>query len=79
MATTAKQAARELIVLLPDQSSWDDIMYQLYVKQKIEEGLADISAGDNKGDATLSCHLPPSAARVDGTVTTCPSAAQACG
>ena len=45
MATTAKQAARELIEHLPDQSSWDDIMYQLYVKQKIEEGLADIGTG----------------------------------
>jgi hypothetical protein len=34
MATTAKQAAKELIKRLPDQSSWDDIMYQLDVKQK---------------------------------------------
>lgn len=42
---TPKQAAKELIEHLPDQSSWDDIMYELYVKQKIEEGLADIEAG----------------------------------
>jgi predicted transcriptional regulator len=45
MATTAKQAVKELIEHLPDQASWDDIMYQLYAKQKIEEGLADIDAG----------------------------------
>lgn len=42
---TPKQAAKQLIEQLPDQASWDDIMYELYVKQKIEEGLADIEAG----------------------------------
>ncbi len=43
--STAKQAAREIIDHLPEQASWNDIMYELYVKQKIEEGLADIEAG----------------------------------
>jgi len=42
---TPKQAARQLIDHLPDQASWDDIMYELYVKEKIEAGLADIKAG----------------------------------
>ena len=42
---TPKQAAKDLIEYLPDQASWNDIMYELYVKQKIEEGLADIEAG----------------------------------
>jgi len=42
---TAKQATREIIDHLSDQASWDDIMYELYVKQKIEEGLTDIEAG----------------------------------
>jgi predicted transcriptional regulator len=42
---TAKQAARQIIEHLPDQASWDEIMYQLYVKQKIEMGLADVRAG----------------------------------
>jgi len=46
---TAKQAARQLIDHLPDGVSWDDIMYELYVRQKIEQGLADIEA-----DRTLS-------------------------
>lgn len=41
----AKNAARQIIDHLPDQATWDDIMYELYVKQKIEEGLADIEAG----------------------------------
>jgi predicted transcriptional regulator len=42
---SAKEAARQIIELLPEQATWDDIMYELYVKQKIEEGLADIEAG----------------------------------
>ena len=45
MPTTAKDAARQVIDHLPDQGSWDDIMYERYVKQKIDEGLADIEAG----------------------------------
>ena len=42
---SAKEAARQIIEHLPELASWDDIMYELYVKQKIEEGLADIEAG----------------------------------
>ena len=38
----AKQSARELIDQLPDQASWDELMYELYVKQKIDEGLLDL-------------------------------------
>ncbi|MGD0962196.1 MAG: hypothetical protein ABSB19_20490 [Methylomonas sp.] len=36
---TAKQSARQLIEQVPDQASWDDIMYEFYVKQKLEKGL----------------------------------------
>lgn len=42
---SAKQAARELIEQLPDTVSWDDLMYELYVKQKIENGLKELDAG----------------------------------
>lgn len=42
---SAKEAARKIIDHLPEQATWDDIMYELYVKQKMEEGLADIDAG----------------------------------
>lgn len=45
MASTAKQAAKELIEHLPDQVSWDDIMYQLYAKEKIEAGLKAAQEG----------------------------------
>ena len=36
---SAKQAAKQIIDHLPEQATWDDIMYELYVKQKIEKGL----------------------------------------
>lgn len=42
---TIKQTAHELIDHLPDQATWDDVMYSLYVRQKIEEGLKDVEAG----------------------------------
>lgn len=42
---TPKQAAKELIEHLPDQASWNDIMYELYVKQKIEAGLKAVAEG----------------------------------
>lgn len=34
-----------MIDRLPDQASWDDILYELYVKQKIETGLAAMMEG----------------------------------
>jgi predicted transcriptional regulator len=40
-----KDAARETIDSLPDEASWDDLMYHLYVRQKIEAGLRDIESG----------------------------------
>lgn len=42
---TPKEAAKQLIDHMPGQSSWDEIMYELYVKQKIEEGLKASDAG----------------------------------
>jgi predicted transcriptional regulator len=45
MATTAKHIAHELIEQLPDDASWEDILYALYVRQQIEEGLDDVAAG----------------------------------
>ena len=42
---TPKQAAKELIENLPEQATWDDIMYELYVKQKIEAGLQAVAEG----------------------------------
>ena len=42
---SAKDAARQIIDHLPEQATWDDIMYELYVKQKIEAGLKAVDEG----------------------------------
>ncbi|MCC9644966.1 hypothetical protein LOC71_22035 [Rhodopirellula sp. JC740] len=39
--TSAKSAARDTIDNLPDGASWDEVLYRLYIRQKIESGLAD--------------------------------------
>ena len=40
-----KTAAREAIDKLPDDATWDDVMYRLYVRQKIDAGLRDVENG----------------------------------
>ena len=42
---TAKQAAKQIIDQVSDQASWDDIMYEFYVKQKIDKGLQAVEDG----------------------------------
>lgn len=32
----AKEEAKKLIDKLPDQANWDDIMYEFYVRKKLE-------------------------------------------
>lgn len=41
----AKEAAIKIITNLPDQATWDDIMYQLYVKKKVELSLKAAEEG----------------------------------
>jgi len=33
--SVAKEQAKKLIDKLPEKATWDDIMYQLYVKKKL--------------------------------------------
>jgi hypothetical protein len=35
-----------LIEELPEEASWDDLMYRIYVRQKIERGLKDSAVGN---------------------------------
>jgi predicted transcriptional regulator len=41
----AKEEARKLIETIPDDASWDDVMYEFYVRTKIEIGLEAADAG----------------------------------
>lgn len=41
----AKDDARKIIESLPEQATWDDIMYQFYVKKKIADSLEAAEEG----------------------------------
>ena len=45
LATSPKQATLKLVQRLSDDASFEDIQYQLYVLQQIEEGLEDVEEG----------------------------------
>jgi predicted transcriptional regulator len=43
--TNIKEEAKRIIDTLPENSSWEDVMHQIYVRQAIEAGLKDIDEG----------------------------------
>jgi len=46
MQTTTKQAVLEMIERLPDDASVEDIMAELFFRQKVDEGLRQLDAGE---------------------------------
>ena len=42
---SAKQQVQDILEKLPEDASLEDIQYHIYVRQKIEQGLADVAAG----------------------------------
>ena len=48
-----KAQAAKLVRSLPESASWDDLMYEIYVRQKIESGLEDIKVGRVKTHAAI--------------------------
>jgi hypothetical protein len=42
---TVKEEARKLIEHLPDSATWEDLQYQIYVRQAIDAGLKDSRDG----------------------------------
>jgi hypothetical protein len=40
-----KEEAKRLLEKLPEDITWDDLMHEIYVRQSIENGLADSEAG----------------------------------
>ncbi len=43
---SVKVAAQEVLNGMPDDMTWEDLMYQLYVREKIEIGLQQMEAGE---------------------------------
>lgn len=42
---TAKEEAKKLLNQLPDQATWDEVVYEVIVRREIELGLAESKAG----------------------------------
>lgn len=40
-----KEEAHRLVDRLDESATWDDLMYEIYVRQSIEAGLAESAAG----------------------------------
>ena len=42
---TAKEEVRKILDRIPDDVSYEDIQYHIYVREKIERGLKDVEEG----------------------------------
>ena len=51
--TSIKKAAARLVRELPESASWDDLMYEILVRQKIESGLNDLRDGRKHDHAAV--------------------------
>ncbi len=40
-----KKEMNELLDELPEDANWNDVMYKIYVRQSIEQGLKDVEEG----------------------------------
>lgn len=43
--TELKKEMKSLLEDLPEDAGWDDVMYRIYVRQSIEQGLKDSEQG----------------------------------
>lgn len=51
--SSVKKAAAKLVSQLPASASWDDLMYEILVRQKIDAGLADLQEGRKHDHASI--------------------------
>ena len=42
---TVKEGVRKMLELLPDDATYEDIQYHIYVREKIERGLQEMAEG----------------------------------
>jgi len=40
-----KKEAKKMLNNLPEEASWDDLMYEMYVRKKIDEGIKAAEEG----------------------------------
>lgn len=56
-APNTKTKAQETLDRLPESASWDDVMYELYVREAIDAGIADVAAGRTMTQAEVRARL----------------------
>ena len=44
-ASRVKEQAHKIVKALPDNATWEDLIYRLYVRESIEAGIRDADAG----------------------------------
>ena len=64
---TVKQAAQQLIEQVSDQANWDNIMYELYVKQKLEKDHKAVTDGRIVSQEEAKKRLLGNEGKMDGT------------
>ena len=42
---SAKEEVRRILEVIPDNASFEDIQYHIYVREKIDRGLKDVKEG----------------------------------
>ena len=42
---TAKEDVREMLDRLPDEATYEDIQYHIYVREKVVKGMKDVAEG----------------------------------
>lgn len=55
--TPAKEEVRQLLDQLPDDTTLEDIQYHIYVRQKIDRGVDDVSAGHVLSEAEFDARM----------------------
>lgn len=48
-----KEEAHRLIDSLPAKATWDDLLYAIYVRMAIEDGIADVDQGRKVSDEEM--------------------------
>ena len=56
---TAKEKIRRLIDTLPDNATWEDVQYSIYVRERIERGRREASDGHTLDQAEVEQRMIP--------------------
>lgn len=57
MATNAKQAALTLIQKMPENASLEEVMYNLYFRQRVDRGIRELGEGKTVSHAEVKRSL----------------------